>query len=200
MPLDRPSPSLHLPPARPSAPPSAHRAPPPSQTRLRPGTRAQHAFPPSDPFAPPRPLSDFDESPFAVREYVVALVRRDAGDLDALVRVPGGGRARAACEGEEEEEGEDEVRVEEQVFVLEHVRCALAPPLFSAFDAARAHGPNVADETKRREMVQAPHARPARVARGAAGGVHARNVPLDDDLSVVALCLRRLVTSPPFPS
>ncbi|KPV72455.1 uncharacterized protein RHOBADRAFT_55920 [Rhodotorula graminis WP1] len=91
----------------------------PAGTRLRPGTRAQSAFPSSaDPFSAPRPFADFDDSPFAVQEYLAELVRRDAHDVDELVRVP---VAEGDDEGEPGGEGAREL-IDEHVFCLEHVR------------------------------------------------------------------------------
>ncbi|GAA5889001.1 hypothetical protein JCM8208_007740, partial [Rhodotorula glutinis] len=91
-------------------------------TRLRPGTRTHSAFPSSaDPFAAPRPLADFDDSPFAVQEYIAELVRRDAHDVEELVRVP---VAEAEVQGEERDDGDEGARelIDEHVFCLEHVR------------------------------------------------------------------------------
>ncbi|GAA5857812.1 hypothetical protein JCM9279_004916 [Rhodotorula babjevae] len=110
--------------ASPSPPNKPHR---PSGTRLRPGTRTQAAFPSSaDPFSKPRPLADFDDSPFAVQEYLAELVRRDAHDVDELVRVPvaAAGAAAAGGEGPDQQDGEEGARelIDEQVFCLEHVR------------------------------------------------------------------------------
>ncbi|GAA6053943.1 hypothetical protein JCM3770_004634 [Rhodotorula araucariae] len=81
--------------------------------RLRPGTRAQDAFP-ADPFSPPRSFAEFDDSPFAVHEYIADLVRRDASDVEVLVRVP----------TDDADEGEGEVRelVDEDVWLYEHLK------------------------------------------------------------------------------
>ena len=112
--------------APPSPSPSPAQQPArPRGTRLRPGTRAHSAFPSSsDPFSAPRPFADFDDSPFAVQEYLAELVRRDAHDVEELVRVPtaaGVGDEEDDAHGRDGEEGAREL-IDEHVFCLEHVR------------------------------------------------------------------------------
>ncbi|BGP41829.1 hypothetical protein JCM10449v2_005820 [Rhodotorula kratochvilovae] len=113
--LRLPAPHASLSPSPPPESPSPSLSPA-RRGRLRPGTRAQDAFP-SDPFSPPRPFAEFDDSPFAVQEFVAELVRRDAGDVEVVVKVP------TEDDGEEgEEEGDGRELVDEDVWLYEQLK------------------------------------------------------------------------------